>query len=228
MDKILVIEDSADIRELLQFNLSREGYEVYTAMTGEEGLVLARVHDPVLILLDLVLPGIRGLEVCKRLKREPRTESIPIIMLTAKSEETDIVLGLEMGADDYVTKPFGIKELAARIRTVLRRTLNPVTAQDGRIRVGPLEIDSERFQVRVEGQLLTLTLTEFRLLQALAENPGRVFTREQLLDRITEGKTVIIDRNVDVHIRALRKKLGSRSSMILTVRGVGYKLLAES
>lgn len=228
MDKILVIEDSADIRELLQFNLSREGYEVHTAMTGEEGMVLARVREPKLILLDLVLPGIQGLEVCKRLKREPKTENIPIIMLTAKGEETDIVLGLEMGADDYLTKPFGIKELAARIRAVLRRIQNAASPKETRLRTGPIEIDNERFQVTVDEQLLTLTLTEFRLLQALAESPGRVFTREQLLDRITDGKTIIIDRNVDVHIRALRKKLGAHSRLISTVRGVGYKLATDS
>ena len=229
MDKttILIIEDDPDIVELLQYNLEREGFAVLAAAEGEAGLTVAMERQPALVLLDLMLPGVDGLEVCRRLKQEAVTRALPVIMLTAKGDETDIVLGLGLGADDYVTKPFSPKQLIARIRAVLRRGPVRDTAETPEcIQHGPLLVDSSRHEVRVDGQPVALTLSEFRLLQALVGNPGRVFTRDQLLDRITKGESVIIDRNVDVHVRAIRRKLGDHGGLIVTVRGVGYKCRA--
>jgi DNA-binding response OmpR family regulator len=170
-----------------------------------------------------MLPGMNGLEVCKTLKKSEDTKSIPIIMLTAKGEESDIVLGLEMGADDYVTKPFSPRELLARVRAILRRTRSGSEKEEQKIVVGPLMIDCTKHEVLFKSQNVALTLAEFRLLRTLASHPGRVFTRDQLIDRITGGEAVVIDRNVDVHVRAIRKKLGEENDVITTVRGVGYK-----
>jgi DNA-binding response OmpR family regulator len=177
-----------------------------------------------LILLDLGLPGIQGLEVCKILKSNKRTTWIPIVMLTARGEESDVVVGLEMGADDYVVKPFKIRELVARVKAVLRRLGGEKrNGGEGCIEIGRLRIDSERHEVLLGSALIELTLTEFRLLRILAANKGRVLTRQQLLNEMTEGSAYIVDRNVDVHIRAIRKKLGDAKEVIKTVRGVGYK-----
>jgi len=173
-----------------------------------------------------MLPGMEGLEVCRELRRREPTSAIPLIMLTAKGDEADIVLGLGLGADDYVTKPFSPKQLIARIRAVLRRGTRPAADTIERIDRGPLRIDTARHEVRLDGMPVTLTLAEFRILHTLAANPDRVFTRDQLLDKITQGKSVIIDRNVDVHVRAIRKKLGKYGERIVTVRGVGYKCTA--
>jgi DNA-binding response OmpR family regulator len=223
-DTILVVEDDPDIVELLRYNLEREGFEVRAVGDGEAGLAAAETHQPALILLDLMLPGMEALEVCRELRRREATSTIPLIMLTAKGDEADIVLGLGLGADDYVTKPFSPKQLIARIRAVLRRgTARPATDTVERIDRGSLIIDTARHEVRLDGTPVTLTLAEFRILHALAANPDRVFTRDQLLDKITQGKSVIIDRNVDVHVRAIRKKLGRHGDRIVTVRGVGYK-----
>ncbi len=219
---ILIIEDDPDIVELLSYNLAREGFEVREAMDGETGLVLAQRHKASLILLDLMLPGIQGLEVCRQLKQREDSRETPLIILTAKGDESDVVVGLEMGADDYMVKPFSIKELIARIRAVLRR-LNPVQQSD-RIRLGSLVIDSARHEIRVDGQPLALTLTEFRVLTVLASRPGRVFTRDELLENISDGDSFVIDRNIDVHIRSIRQKLEPHRDLIVTVRGVGYKL----
>jgi DNA-binding response OmpR family regulator len=224
MESILIIEDDADILELLTYNLARDGYHVHSAKNGETGLKEAVRLVPSLILLDLMLPGIQGMEVCRRLKQRPETSAIPLIMMTAKGEESDVVLGLEMGADDYVVKPFSPKELLARIRAVLRRASGEGRGEYAQaIRLGDVLIDSWRHEVRVGGEAVPFTLTEFRLLQALASNPGRVFTRDQLLERITEGKSFIIDRNIDVHIRSIRLKLKTDRDRIVTVRGLGYK-----
>jgi len=181
---ILIIEDDEDIVELLSYNLAREGFEVYESHNGETGLALATQKRPSVILLDLMLPGLQGLEVCRQLKQREESRTIPVIMVTAKGEESDVVVGLEMGADDYVVKPFRIREMAARIRAVLRRRRQPDAAES--IRVGPLVIDSARHEVELDGQSLALTLTEFRLLKILASRPGRVFTRDQLLERISD------------------------------------------
>lgn len=223
-DTILLVEDDPDIVELVRYNLEREGFTVIAAGNGEAGLAAATEQRPSLILLDLMLPGMEGLDVCRELRRWEATREVPLIMLTAKSDEADIVLGLGLGADDYVTKPFSPKQLIARIRAVLRRgAMSPAPQAPDRIEHGPLVIDSGRHEVRIDGQPVAFTLAEFRLLYTLAANPERVFTRDQLLDRITQGKSVIIDRNIDVHIRAIRKKLGAHGERIVTVRGVGYK-----
>lgn len=222
---ILIIEDDSDIAEMLRYNLERERYQVLTAPSGEAGLDMVRTAAPALILLDLGLPGIQGLEVCRYLKLQPAAAHIPIIMLTARGEESDVVLGLELGADDYMTKPFKIRELVARVRAVLRRSQDsvaPVPTQ--RIQVGPVTVDPERHRVTIDAEVIDLTLAEFRLLRALAANAGRVLTREMLLNHITEGAAFIIDRNVDVHIRSLRRKSARLREMITTVRGVGYRL----
>lgn len=222
---VLVIEDETDILDLVRYHLEREGFAVLTARNGESGLEEAVSARPSLILLDLMLPGIQGLEVCRLLKEREATRSIPIIMLTARGEESDVVIGLGVGADDYVSKPFSVRELAARVQAVLRRSApRGEEVPSGRIERGNLAIDAGRHEVLLGGEPLSFTLTEFRILHTLVSHPGRVFTRDQLLDRITEGKSVIIDRNIDVHVRSIRRKLGGEADLIVTVRGVGYKL----
>ena len=222
-ESVLIIEDDPDIVELLQYNLQREGYPVFSARDGEAGLNEARKRKPGFILLDLMLPGIDGMEVCRELKQGDSTRHIPLIMITAKGEENDVVLGLEMGADDYITKPFSPREVIARVKAVVRRGSNKATTTRSRIEVGEVTMDTERYEVQVEGEVVPFTRAEFRLLWTLASNPGRVFTRDQLIEHITQGESIIIDRNVDVHISTVRKKLGSQSGLIGTVRGVGYK-----
>jgi DNA-binding response OmpR family regulator len=220
---ILVVEDEADIRELVQLTLERANYSVITAETGEEACKLAVSGLPDLIILDLMLPDMQGFDVCKRLRGQSTTTTIPIIMATARGEEVDVVLGLELGADDYIKKPFSLSELISRVRAVLRRSGTVRSKKNRILRVDSIEIDREGYEVRLDGELLNLTRAEFRLLTGLLESPGRVLSRDQLLDRITGGHTAIIDRNVDVHVRSLRSKLGDASAMIVTIRGVGYK-----
>jgi len=223
-EKIVVVEDERDILEVISYNLGREGYRVATATDGLEGLRLIRDEAPDVVLLDLMLPGLDGIEVCRRLKADPVTRAIPIIMVTAKGEEADVVLGLGVGADDYVTKPFSPKELLARVKAVLRR--GPLKEEVGageRIVRDGVVIDAARFEVRVDGKPVTFTATELRLLHFLASHPGRVFTRDQLLNRAIGESAVVIDRNIDVHVRAVRKKLGAYRELIETVRGVGYR-----
>ena len=222
--KVVVIEDEIDILKVIEYNLSREGFQVRGARRGEEGLELVRRENPALVLLDLMLPGRDGLDICRLLKADDLTRSIPVIMVTAKGEESDVVLGLGLGADDYIVKPFGIKELVARVRAVLRRTrAGAEEAIQEQIVRGPLHVDTVRHRVTVGGDPLTLTATEFRLLRVLAEHPGRVFTRDQLLNRAVSPDAAVVDRNIDVHIRSIRKKLGSSASFVETVRGIGYR-----
>jgi two-component system phosphate regulon response regulator PhoB len=222
-EKIVVIEDEPDILELMQFNLRREGYQVLAAGTGSEGLATVRRESPDLVLLDLLLPGVDGLDVCRRLRADPETREVPIIMVTAKGEESDVVLGLGLGADDYVAKPFSPRELVARVRAVLRRTNGHDPASPpARLVRGTLVIEPERHRVSVGGEHVRLTPTEFRLLHFLAAHPGRVFTRDQLIDRAIGENAVVIDRNIDVHIRSLRRKLGAERERIETIRGIGY------
>ena len=224
--KIVVVEDEADILEVLQYNLKREGYLVVAQRDGESGLSAVRRENPDLVLLDLMLPGLDGLEICKRLKADPITAALPIIMLTAKGEESDVVLGLELGADDYVTKPFSPRELLARVRAVLRRgPLRETQSSSERIVRDGLVIDATKHQLTVDGEHVTLTATEMRLLHFLAAHPGRVFSRDQLLSRAIGDHAVVIDRNIDVHIGAIRRKLGPYRDMIETIRGVGYRFL---
>ncbi len=221
--QVLVVEDEEDIRELLRYNLEREGFAVSCAATGEEGLRCARAATPHLVLLDLMLPGIDGLEVCRALRRDPATENIPIVILTAKGEEADIVSGLELGADDYITKPFSPKVVIARLRAVLRRKSRPLPARNEPIQVHDVAIDPGRHEVRVGGQPVELTFTEFRLLQVLARRPGWVFTRYQIVNAIRGEDYAVTDRSVDVQVVGLRKKLGPAGRYIETVRGVGYR-----
>jgi len=227
--KILVVEDEVPIQELLQFNLERNKYKVQIVESGEEALHAVRKSLPDLILLDVMLPGTDGLEVCKRLKADPRTEHIPIIMLTALSEEADIVTGLELGADDYITKPFSPRILLARVKAALRRTKNtkPSFVSDEQILIHDISIDVTRHKVEVGGEPLALTFTEFKVLQLLAGQPGRVFTRYQIVDAVHGDDYPVTDRSVDVQIVGLRKKLGEAGQVIETVRGIGYRLREE-
>jgi two-component system phosphate regulon response regulator PhoB len=221
---LLVIEDDPDIVELLRYNLEREGYRVLVATDGERGLADAARHQPDLVLLDLMLPGLDGLEVCRRLRAQDGTRAIPVLILTAKSEEADVVIGLEMGADDYLTKPFSPRECLARVRALLRRAQRAVEDPGKtRIEMHGLVLDMTRHEVLNQGDLVPLTRAEFRLLWTLAQRPGRVYSRNELVDEITAGEALIVDRNVDVHVSAIRKKLGEAGKLIATVRGVGYK-----
>ncbi|MFM1872479.1 MAG: hypothetical protein RL398_1901 [Planctomycetota bacterium] len=227
--KILVIEDEPDLLEVIQYNLDREGHKVIACRNGEQGLSRIRTDNPDLVILDLMLPGMDGVEVCRQVKADPVTRAIPIIMVTAKSEESDIVLGLGIGADDYITKPFSPRELVARVKVVLRR--GPLREESGRgerVVRGPLAIDLGRHEARLDEVLLTLTPTEMRLLHFLASHPGRVFTRAHLLSRVIGEDAIVTDRNIDVHVRALRQKLGDAQKFIETVRGVGYRFAEAS
>jgi two-component system phosphate regulon response regulator PhoB len=221
--KILVVDDEADIRELVRLNLAREGYEVLDCETGEQALSLSRAQVPDLIVLDLMLPGMDGLEVCRRLKTEPRTAPIPIVILTAKGEEADIVAGLEVGADDYVVKPFSGKVLVARVRRLLRKASQPAD-EHSVIKVHDLTIDPSRHEVWVRDRKVDLTRTEFGILHTLARRPGLVLSRYQIVDSVHGGDYPVTDRAVDVQIVSLRKKLGPCGTYIETVRGVGYRL----
>ncbi len=225
---ILVIEDEHDIQELVKYNLVKEGYPVSLADTGEHGIKLARSESPGLILLDLMLPGIDGLEVCKVLKGDSKTSHIPIVMLTAKGEEADIVAGLELGADDYITKPFSPRVLIARIRALLRREAKESVDDDAPINVHGLDINPGRHEVVVNGEAVELTFTQFRILLLLARRPGWVFTRDQIVNWSRGEDTIVTDRAVDVQIVGLRKKLGDWGRHIETVRGVGYRLQEET
>lgn len=220
--KILVVDDEKDILELLKYNLEREGYEVLKTVTGEEALEQVKRESPDLIILDLMLPGLNGLEVCKILKKDLRREAIPIIMLTAKGEESDIIVGLGLGADDYITKPFSPKVLIARVKAALRRREEKLKPRE-MIQMEDLTIDIPGYKVTLKGKPVELTKIEFNLLKCLSSSPGQVFTRDQLLDQAWPEETFIVDRTVDVHIRRLRKKLKSASKFIITRRGIGYK-----
>lgn len=224
--KIVCIEDDPDILELIQYNLTRQGYEVITCSNGEEGLARARSEEPDLVLLDLMLPGIDGIEICKRLKADEQTRSIPVIIVSAKGEEGDIVTGLDLGADDYVTKPFGPRELLARVRTALRRGPGEaVTHASDRVVCAGLMIDIKAHRLTVDGKPISLTATEMRLLHFLAANPGRVFSRDQLITNAIGGDAAVIDRNIDVHIGAVRRKIGPYRNLIETLRGLGYRFM---
>ncbi|RJP18579.1 MAG: DNA-binding response regulator [Candidatus Abyssobacteria bacterium SURF_5] len=222
-EHILVVEDEDDILELVQYNLRKEGYRVTGVTSGEQGLEAAASKRPDLIVLDLMLPGIDGLEVCRLTKNNPSTERVSIIMLTAKGEEADIVSGLELGADDYLTKPFSPRVLLARVRAVLRRREIPPDA-GATVRVHDLLIHPGRHEVAVGGKPIDLTFSEFQILYALARKPGWVFTRNQLVDAIRGEDYAVTSRSVDVHITSLRKKLGGARKYVETVRGVGYRL----
>jgi two-component system phosphate regulon response regulator PhoB len=218
------VDDEADIVEFVEYNLRKEMYETSSAADGPKALQAARQQRPDLILLDLMLPGIDGLEVCRMLKSGRDTAHIPIIMLTAKGEETDVVTGLEIGADDYVSKPFSMRLLLARMKAVLRRVAATEEKKTpAQIVIRGLRIDDDRHEVSLDDKPLQLTLTEYKLLRFLAQNPGRVFTRTQILNNIQDEHVIVIDRAIDVHVAALRKKLGEAGKFVETVRGVGYR-----
>lgn len=221
-ERILVVDDEEDLLELIRYNLSKEGYRVNCVVTGEDAMREARTNPPDLIVLDLLLPSVDGLEVCKLLKNDTRTKRVPIVMLTAKGEEADMVTGLELGADDYITKPFSPRVLIARIKAVLRRK-HETSGPDATISARELVIHPGRHEVLAAGKPLTLTLTEFRLLHFLAQRPGWAFSRNQIVDAVKGDDYPVTERSVDVQVAGLRKKLGEFGEYIETVRGVGYR-----
>ena len=221
--RILVVDDEEDLLELIRYNLTKEGYRVDCAASGEAAIHEARTSVPDLIVLDLLLPNVDGLDVCKQLKNDPKTQHVPIVMLTAKSEEADVVTGLELGADDYITKPFSPRVLLARIRSVLRRRAKPESEDPGTIRIHDILIHPGRHEVLIGGKALDLTFTEFRLLHFLARKPGWAFSRTQIVDAVKGEDYPVTERSVDVQVVGLRKKLGLLGGYIETVRGVGYR-----
>ncbi len=225
--QILVVDDEEDLLELVRYNLSKDGYQVSCVATGEEALKSARKQAPDLIVLDLMLPAVDGLEVCRRLKADSKTRDIPIIMLTAKSEESDVIVGLERGADDYIAKPFSPRVLSARVKALLRRKeAEQQAALETTIDVRGLSIHPGRHEVTLAGEPLDLTYTEFALLQFLAKRPGWAYTRTQIVDAVKGEDYPVTERSVDVQVAGLRKKLGSFGADIETVRGVGYRFRA--
>lgn len=226
--KIVIVEDEPDILEILSYNLKREGFDVIGADNGTQGLALIKQHLPDIALLDLMLPGMDGLEICQQVRLDKDCAHIPIAMVTAKGEESDIVLGLGVGADDYISKPFSPKELIARIKALLRRSgrIQSTEAHSHQqISVAGVSIDAEKHKVTVNGEKIKLTATEFRLLNYLAQHPGRVFSREQLMNNAYSSDVIVVDRNIDVHIRSIRKKIGEQNNVIETVRGIGYSFI---
>lgn len=224
-EKILIVDDEPNILELLKFNLENNGFKVIKALNGEQALELIKLEKPDLILLDVMLPGIDGYELCKILRRKTDTSEIPIILITAKNEEIDKILGLEIGADDYITKPFSVRELIARVKAVLRRVEKKEKGENT-IRISDICIEVDKFEVTVDGRKIDLTPKEFELLKLFAQNPGRVFSRDYLLEKIWGYDYLGDTRTVDVHIRHLRQKLGDEQDepkYIKTVRGIGYK-----
>lgn len=222
--KILVVDDEEHIVELIKFNLEKNGYGVITADNGRDAFIIAKEQQPDLILLDLMLPGMDGLDVCKEIRRDSGISTMPIIMITAKGEELDKILGLELGADDYITKPFSVRELIARVKAILRRTT--VKYEDNGFKFGEITIDFEKHEVKRDGEKVDLTLKEFELLEILIKNKGRVMTRDFLLDKIWGYEYVGETRTVDVHVRHLRQKIEKDDKnpvYIQTIRGIGYK-----
>ena len=222
---IAIVDDEEDIVELVSHHLKREGFKVKEFYNGRDFLSFIESVIPDLAVLDIMLPGIDGLEICRILKSKARTSSLPIIMLTAKATEADVVVGLELGADDYMVKPFSPRELVARVKTILRRASSK--EEDKKlIRLGSLSIDKEKFEATVDGKKIDLTTTEFKILEVLAEGQGRVYTRDQLLKkkRLWGDDKLVYDRTIDVHIKNLREKLGKTGNLIKTIRGIGYKL----
>jgi two-component system alkaline phosphatase synthesis response regulator PhoP len=219
---VLVIDDEKDLIELVRYNLEREGFDVIASADGPSGLDIARQHKPDLIVLDLMMPGMDGLEVCRQLRSDSRTSQLPVIMLSAKAAEADRIVGLELGSDDYITKPFSPRELVARIKAVMRRSAMQ-ESQGLVIRHGELSIDVNRHEVLCQGNPVALTATEFRILHFLASRPGRVLARDEIIDAALGRNAAVFDRTIDVHITAIRKKLGKGGDQIETIRGFGYK-----
>jgi DNA-binding response OmpR family regulator len=228
---VLLVEDEQDVAELIRYNLTKEGYDVVLSSNGNDALRLAREHRPDVLLLDIMVPQLNGWEVCRRLKKDPDLAPIPVIMVSGRVEEGDKVLGFEMGADDYVTKPFSPRELVARVRAVSRRGRPGEEQANQPLRAGDLEIDRQRFEVKMKGRLVELTRKEFDLLSALVRSPGRVFGREELLDLVWGQDGFVEPRTVDVHVARLRAKfIAARTPEpgIETVRGVGYRFREQA
>ena len=224
--RVLVVDDEPDLLELVRYNLTKAGYDVTCVLSGEEALARVRAHTPDLIVLDVLLPGLDGLEVCKALRRNPTTAGIPIVMLTARSEDADVVAGLELGADDYLTKPFSPRVLLARIKAVLRRQ-QPEADAETIVVYDDVVIHPGRYEVRLGDEMVHLTPTEFHILHFLARRPGWVFTRYQIVDAVRGADAEVTDRSVDVHVAAIRRKLGEHRDRIETLRGVGYRFRAS-
>jgi two-component system phosphate regulon response regulator PhoB len=220
--QILIVEDDRSLAEVLDYNLRQDGYQTLVANDGQEGLRQAKLRTPDLVVLDLMLPMVDGLEICRRLRADPVTRNILVLMLTAKSEETDEVVGFSVGTDDYVAKPFSVKVLLERIRALLRRREGDAVSGSVLVSQGVM-VDRERHRVTVEDKPLDLTPSEFGLLEALVRQPGRVFSRSELIDAALGGDSLVLERTVDVHIRSLRKKLGPHAVLVETVRGIGYR-----
>ncbi len=220
--KILIVEDDKSLAEVLEYNLAREGFEVHMAHNGQEGLTKAQLLSPELIILDVMLPGLDGMEVCRRLRAHKVTQDALILMLTAKSEETDQIVGFSLGADDYVTKPFSVKVLIERIKALQRRREDGRTSEDV-VSCHGVVVDRARYQASVQNKRISLTRSEFRLLDTLIRQPGRVFQRTELIDAALGEDTMVLERTIDVHIRGLRRKLGPAADLIETVRGIGYR-----
>lgn len=220
---VCIVEDEEDIREILEIQLKREGYTPLTAGTGEKGLRMIREHMPQLVLLDVMLPGMDGFDVCRALRAEKSTREIPVIMLTARGEEADIVTGLEIGADDYITKPFSPRVVLSRVKSVLRRGQRTHEDPNGFLEYGKIVVDQPRHLVKVNGEPIDLTATEYKLLVFLAKRPGWVFTRQQIVDNVRGEDYAVTERSVDVQVVGLRRKLGDQADLIETVRGVGYR-----
>jgi len=220
--QILIVEDDRSLAEVLEYNLRQDGYDTFVANDGQEGLRQARVRAPDLIVLDLMLPMIDGLEVCRRLRADPATRNILVLMLTAKTEETDEVVGFSVGTDDYVAKPFSVKVLLERIRALLRRREGGGNDDSVVVSQGVM-VDRDRHRLTIEDQPLDLTPSEFGLLAALVRQPGRVFSRSELIDSALGGDSLVLERTIDVHVRSLRKKMGAHAILVETVRGIGYR-----
>jgi len=225
--RLIIVEDERDMADLVAGRLKREGYLVDVAHDGKEALEKIRAKPPDLAIIDIMLPRLSGTDLVTEMRQDPRTASVPVVMMTAKGEESDIVVGLQLGADDYVTKPFSMSVLVARVGAVLRRVAAGAETGKAPMRVGPITIDADRHLVEVDGEAVSLTLTEFRLLVALAAARGRVLTRGQLIDQAMGINAIVTDRTIDVHLTALRRKLGDARSCIQTIRGVGYRAAFE-
>lgn len=228
-ETIMVVDDERDILQLIRYNLEKEGYTVFPYTSGEQALSEAKRQQPHLLILDLMLPGVDGIEVCKQLREAEETKHIPILMVTAKSEEADIILGLEVGADDYITKPFSPKVLIARVRAILRRSRkNPLTSsRDPHVHIHDIVIDTIKHEVFVRKQPISLSVTEFAILEFLARNPGWVFSRNQIIGAVKGEDYPVTERSVDVQVLGLRKKLKDQGDLIETVRGIGYRMKEE-
>lgn len=222
-DKILLVEDERSLTDVLAYNLERDGYEVFVAHEGKEGLRKAQTILPDVVILDLMLPGMSGLDICKELKSNPKTANLPVLMLTSKSEESDQIVGFAVGADDYVTKPFSTKVLLQRIKALLRRKQAPEVPDAELLAFGKIKIDKRSHKVLHGSQQLLLTPTEFRMLETLMRQPGRAFTRHDLMDSAIGDGAIVLERTIDVHVKSLRRKLGSSGDFIETVRGIGYR-----